>query len=79
MPKPITKSLHTVTSTLAVARFLRAQSPRLYESGATLAAHALSILGYQYGSGHALTDAAERHGDATLQRIVTACNSLLSA
>jgi hypothetical protein len=71
----LTKSLHTVTATLAVAKLLLAQegAQHRFAVPAALAASALAILGYPEQP----VDAAACDADVTVRRIVMGCAKLI--
>lgn len=70
----LTKSLHTITAAVNVARFLLEQ-PREWH-GNELPRFALSVLGYDYTEAE-FNQAAQT--DATLQKIVAGCAKVLQS
>jgi hypothetical protein len=69
--KTLTKSLHTVTAAVNVARLMRTHGITEANTGAALAADALAALGYQRGRDY-------QRDDVTYQRIVAQCDELLN-
>lgn len=67
MSKPLTKSLHTVTATVNVARLILASDPRIGQR--TLASKALETLGYDID--------AFPSDDPTVAKIMHGCGKLI--